>query len=759
MNCSFNFLTIMHFREGDPGFGTATLVLPFIPATAASLVYLKRKDQQEEGDTCLVKFFKHLPGVQIWTHQKMLRKEAELQNKISDLQESINQLKKQVQTVITKIYIEGREKAILKDENEINGIKTELQRFKIFAAVFESLPQFILQCSILVKRIYADEDIELNDPIFWMQTSSSIVSVFLTFTGLVCEMPVLVYKTERPPIRNLAYNYTKVLPLVVLGATPQLLTLVGLGSFLTFEDMLFYIPYGLVYLGLLAGGSLTIKCWMKKKYPVIAEKSSISTLIDLGLVTAVICPSIIGVFDSGFLLMTSVATTTIHSAALGALCLFGKLQPKWVFHSNLTNNQTQETSFESQVEEEQYDTIFAYLQWYTLILVPMLLLFSNFIAWGKQKVFMAMNELYLAVWASEADRIEMVQDKPSVSNKLNDLVPADEDNSTLFHYCNQRNDDVSAYLIDNCDDQELNLSKESNEEKTALMIACDKAHPKTVESIFNKASEGIKIGVNEIIVWDSGWISALHFAVLSNGPIEAKKKIITLFWSYAKQLEINLLIKNRDDKTPIDLMEEGEEEGWLKELGNPKEDLNALKKAIDDKDFDQVESIKNKFIMSFKFALFHAIEENEEAAIAMIENSQQLALSLSETNEKEQTPLILACALKKPKIVKAILCQAKVQDISINLRDMYDNTAFISACKYGLTDIVAIMLEIAQEVKIDLNARNNLKRTGFIYACISKHSEVINLIMAKAESLQIDLHCKDDEGKSGYDHFPKHFQK
>ena len=491
---------------------------------------MRRKKQQEEdeeeGDTCLKKFFKHLPGVQIWTHQKMLREVAKLQNDISRWQEEINQLKKEVQTEETKKDIEEYEKEILKAENKINAIKTELQRFRIYAAVFESLPQFILQCSILVKRIYANEVIDLKDPIFWMQTLSSIVSVFLTFTGLVCAMPVLVYKTERPPIRSLAYNYTKVLPLVVLGATPQLLTLVGLGSFLTFEDIVFYIPYGIVLCALFAGSSIVIKCWIKKTYPIIAEKSSVSTLIDLGLITAVICPSIIGVFDSGFLLMTSLTTTTIHSLVLGALYLFGRLQPEWVFHSNLTNNKTRDTlcHVTENQEEEQYECIFGYLQWYTLILIPMLLLFSNLIAWGKQKVFMAMNELYLAVWACEEDRIEMVQNKPSVSNKLNDLIPEDNDNNTLIHYCcSQRNDELSAQLIDNCDAQGLDLSQTNNDGKTVLMIACDKAHPKTVKSIFKKALVGIKIGMNQRSYRDGG-NSALHFAALSNGLIEAKNK-------------------------------------------------------------------------------------------------------------------------------------------------------------------------------------------------------------------------------------------
>ena len=184
--------------------------------------------------------------------------------------------------------------------------------------------------------------------------------------------------------------------------------------------------------------------------------------------------------------------------------------------------------------------------------------------------------------------------------------------------------------------------------------------------------------------------------------------------------------------------------------------------AVSIKDNDTVKALelkKQEFDLDLKLALFDAIEEDEEAAIAIIENSQRLTLSLTETNEDKETPLQLAFKLGKPNIVKAILCQAKVQDIAINATYVYGRTAFISACIRGYTAIVAIMLEMAQEVKIDLNARDNLKRTGFICACYFKHSEVINLIMAKAESLQIDLHCKDKKGKSGFDYYPEHFQK
>merc|ERR1712062_763962 len=211
--------------------------------------------------------------------------------------------------------------------------------------------------------------------------------------------------------------------------------------------------------------------------------------------------------------------------------------------------------------------------------------------------------------------------------------------------------------------------------------------------------------------------------------------------------------------------------------------MDQFKNAIKDNDTDKALELKQEFDLDLKLALFDAIKEDEEAAIALIENSQRLTLSLSEKNEKNDTPLFLACLLKKPNIVKAILCQAKVQDIAINAKNKYGETAFINAhsevinlimakaaaividdgrtafiyaCENGLTDIVAIMLEMAQEVKIDLNAKSNRKYTGFIWACEKKHSEVINLIMAKAESLQIDLHCKDDFGESGFDIYPEH---
>ena len=214
-------------------------------------------------------------------------------------------------------------------------------------------------------------------------------------------------------------------------------------------------------------------------------------------------------------------------------------------------------------------------------------------------------------------------------------------------------------------------------------------------------------------------------------------EVIDLIIEKAESFQIDLQCKDDGNKSGFDYF--------------PEHFLNLLEKAILNKDFDKAFLIKKEFIHDF---LFNAIERDEEMAIAMIDSSQRLNLSLSERNERNRTPLNLACRSFRPKIAKAIMCQAKVQDIAINY-----NTAFINACDNGLTLIVAMMLEMAQELKIDLNAKDDLKRTGFICACKFKHSEIIDLIMAKADSLQIDLQCKDEDDKSGFDYFPEHFKK
>ena len=78
-----------HFVKGNPGFGTATLVLPFLPATVAGLLFLRRGGQNDEDEGCCKTFLSFLPIWQIRTHFMKLKEVAKLQYELLENQEFI----------------------------------------------------------------------------------------------------------------------------------------------------------------------------------------------------------------------------------------------------------------------------------------------------------------------------------------------------------------------------------------------------------------------------------------------------------------------------------------------------------------------------------------------------------------------------------------------------------------------------------------------------------------------------------------------
>ena len=178
--------------------------------------------------------------------------------------------------------------------------------------------------------------------------------------------------------------------------------------------------------------------------------------------------------------------------------------------------------------------------------------------------------------------------------------------------------------------------------------------------------------------------------------------------------------------------------------------MDQFKTAIKDDDIDKALELKQEFDLDLKHALFDAIRDDEEFAMSLIDASDRIDLPLSEANEDNQTPLLLACGLEKPKVALAILKKGKSHDIAINTKDGYGRTPFLWACKNGWTTIVAKMLEEASDFELDLNTKDNCEMTGFILACKEKRSEVVDILMAEAED--IDLQAKDVNDKSGFDY-------
>merc|ERR1712004_258196 len=103
--------------------------------------------------------------------------------------------------------------------------------------------------------------------IFLFQTSTSVLSVFTTVSGLLSAMPVYVHTTGRPPNRSCSFTYGKMLPMAVFSVTPKLMTMIAIGSFVTLQDVSLYIPFILVYIVTYFASCCVIKSWTLKKHP------------------------------------------------------------------------------------------------------------------------------------------------------------------------------------------------------------------------------------------------------------------------------------------------------------------------------------------------------------------------------------------------------------------------------------------------------------------------------------------------------------
>ena len=176
--------------------------------------------------------------------------------------------------------------------------------------------------------------------------------------------------------------------------------------------------------------------------------------------------------------------------------------------------------------------------------------------------------------------------------------------------------------------------------------------------------------------------------------------------------------------------------------------MDQFKTAIKDDDIDKALELKQEFNLDLKLALLDAIRDDEEFAMSLIDASDRIDLPLSEANEDNQTPLLWACFMEKPKIVQAILRELCKQDISIKEQDGYGRTPFLLACKNGWTTVVTEMLKKKRTFELDFNKKDKWEMTGFILACKEKHLGVIDLLMSE----EVDLQAKDYFGRSGFDY-------
>ena len=197
-------------------------------------------------------------------------------------------------------------------EEELQQYESEFQDFKIFAAMGESVPQFILASTILVKQGSLNNWYyqlnPLTNPLAFFQLLSSIMSVILTVTSLFTDMVV----NDKIPLRNASYKYGKVAPVMLLCALPRLFSLSVLFSCLTLSNWQFHI---LITFGLLLYGLFySILTFSMKRID-----KNMHGLTVLGYFTSIISPCIFGSFQVPFFMLSSIFSSVFHSLMLWLL--------------------------------------------------------------------------------------------------------------------------------------------------------------------------------------------------------------------------------------------------------------------------------------------------------------------------------------------------------------------------------------------------------------------------------------------------------
>ena len=775
---------IRFLYNGDVAFGTLTLAFPFAPAIVA--FFLKIRNKTGRWQTLV----NHLPLMQLKNHAHKLGSISNLLGEVAVYEEELEKLQQKDQTPQNDQLIKDKEGDIALRSKEIDDYKTKLQNFKIFSGMLESAPQGVLQLSVLLKEFYQAATYHV-DALVMIQIISSMSSVFLTVTGLICEMPFIVHKTKRTPIRNLSFTFLKILPLVICSVLPRLLSMIVICSFVTFQDWIFYTIFGASYFGAFFLSCLGISHFIKKKYP-----RSDASMIKLGLITSIVSPCVIGIFGSPFLVISSLSTTFLQSLALAALCAVGNMKPSLVLNSDLpvvmeTMPTTVDIYSEDDLEKEQL----SYLNYSTIILIPILLL-TNLLSFYIQKFVIKENNIYKLISAIDSGKQSVVEQEITKKKfNLNAFVPGDEKNRSLFWYIHTETDEITT-LINKCEDFKIDLRMKNREGKTPLMVSCEQSYPNSVGALIKHG--GDVIGINAVFNKNELYQSALHFAAsASNGCLEDKKKVFELLWSHAKTLNADFLLKNYDGKTPIDILEEeAETEKWFKELsqtyGSPMGEMNSFKEGLEDKNIDLCCKLVNddsNFIRSFEALLLYAIEKDTSLAISMIKRYKDfdLKLDLAANDRFKNTPLLFACSLKKTEIVHALL-ETGPKEIDINYINNQGQTVCLYAFENGCTDIAMIFLEKSsylgidltvtdseqqtllhlacrngdvklvsmlmnniKDSKIDLNAKNTSNQTAFFVACANRQSQVVDLMVNQSENQEIDLSCKDNNNLTGFD--------
>ena len=304
-----------------------------------------------------------LPFVNLLHRYKVLKEIAHLHSEIASLNAASEEQDAKIQ--------------------KLDNLKTKFQNEKVWSAMLESAPQFVLQISIVIKKYLSGDLNDLYDPVTIFQICTSLMSVLMTTAGLITELPI----SGKVPQRSLVFTYAQIFPMVTLAVTPRLCTIAVIGSFATLENWVFYVSSFLLY-----SFCHSICCLLER----LKRQGKNSHQAFIGYVTSLIAPCTILNLTSNFIVWTSLSSSVLLSIGLGSMLVFANYQPSMIFESDPSScDSWTDTSY-----EEKTDV----LEYYCMVLIP-LLLFSNFIYYFIRKLVTKMNRCHLSIYLYNESQI------------------------------------------------------------------------------------------------------------------------------------------------------------------------------------------------------------------------------------------------------------------------------------------------------------------------------------------------------------------
>ena len=790
--------------------GTFTLFFVFMPALMSLLfktVSLKER---------FIAFLKHLPGFQflqhiklilsIFNHEKKVRewelkaqqqqrlRQAYLQKK-SEMEKQDNELLditergRQIGVLKAraheaKINTEDHIRAKAEVEMKMEASKSELQEFRIYEAYGESLPQFVLQLSILLKRSqrenYGDMvdalDQLLLDP--WSKATlvSSFLSMVLTVTNMTMTLPVFYKGQKHLLLQDSFMKFFKVLPLTMLVVTPRMVALSVFFSSFGTEGWYIMVVIGILFLAVYSIAFM-LKYLSKKNSRDFTDKEE--EYIKLGFFTAMLSPITIIDLQWDLYMFTCYLSSCLYSAVcIIHLSLFwwtlDKLELKYMGQAILKKEEVVECAIGIASASECPDLLVAYYA-ADCILVP-LFLFSIVFSGKIVSLINKKNKSKLCLWSyihEDKETFDEILATP-VSYELN---ATDKRGRNIFLLSCEKGDvEGMCVILNSTKKKKVSFNAVDFEGKDALTIACENQHWHILKILYqcdgkiqgqikdlkdNLLLEICKAGdqerleamcdtLGEYLNWDAldgdgynplslaykkGHMKIVEYLMqFPKLTVKAKGNVLTQVIRDGRVDTLDLILPDvnyRDNKGNSALM-----------LACQEQQSIMLKTLLQKKDIN----ISGTYDGMKRNILMYACSNGDTEIITSILQVKSPEFDINAQDFDGKTALMLATKEGHIECVELLL---REPELDINIRDNLGDTAFIFACMKGHTDIVKMILSSNQEV--DFNTKG-FEKSGYTWACRNKHEDIINLLKQESERLNIDLHIKDKYGKTGDDY-------